>query len=434
MLENYNISDKENRFTLVGVSIVFLCVVWTCFEAPLSFVLNKQLKEHHLWWDGLFSLIFTLDIYFKIKNKYNMPTLEMNDELPQYHKSKWFWIDIVASIPYDIIASVFGLNIVNNTIMALRLLRVARIVKIRSIIKIAKFLPRSIKIILTLTAIALVIHLLACGWMMISPRSDLDLISFYNVSLYWAVSTLTTVGYGDITPVTNIGRAYTMIVMVIGAASYGIIIGNFSKMIMLADKYKEEKKEKLNSLNQFMKYYNIPRGLQKQTLMFYNHLLTQNISKEEEMIVKDLPQALQNELNIYKRIKILRNVHIFKDCSTPCLKMIANKLEQTFHSPNEYIIKRGDAGDAMFIIGHGEFEVSNGEKIYATLKDGQFFGEMALLEDTIRSMDIISKSYCDLYGFKKEDFKAVIEKYPNLQEKFQSKYKRRNEDRSLKVA
>lgn len=434
MLDSYNISDKGNRLTLFGVTIVFLCVVWTCFEAPLSFVLNKELKEHNLWWDGLFSLVFSLDIYFKVKNKYNMPSIDQDQSTVEYHKSKWLWIDIIASIPYDIVASLFGLHIVNHTIMAIRLLRVARIVKIRAIFKFSNFFPRSIKIILALTAISLIIHVIACGWMVITPRTDLDIVSFYNVSLYWAISTLTTVGYGDITPVTNIGRAYTMIVMVIGAASYGIIIGNFSKMIMLADKYKEEKKEKLNSLNQFMKYYNIPKGLQKQTLSFYNHLLTQNISKEEELIVKDLPQALQNDLNLYKRIKLLRSVHIFKDCTTPCLKMIATRLEQTFHSPNEYIIKRGDTGEQMYIIGHGQFEVSNAEKIFAVLTDGQFFGEMALLEDTIRSTDVISKSYCELYSFKNDDFLKVISKYPDLEEKFKSKYKRRNDDKNLKVA
>ena len=434
MLETYNISDKENRLSILAIGLVFLCVVWTCFEAPLSFVLDKELKEHNLWWDAFFSLVFALDIYFKIKKKYKLPTLENKNNARPYAKSAWFYVDVLTSLPYDIIASLFGLHIVTQTIVAIRFLRVLRIVKFRSIIQISNFLPRSIKIILTLTAIAIAIHVIACGWMLINPKPNLDIVTFYNTSLYWAVSTLTTVGYGDITPESNLGRAFTMMVMIIGAASYGIIIGNFSKMIMLADKYKEEKKEKLNSLNQFMKYYNIPKGLQSQTIKFYNHLLTQNISKEEEMIVKDLPQALQNELNIYKRIKLLRSVHIFKDCSTPCLKMIANKLEQTFHSPNEYILKKGDLGDEMFIIGHGEFEVSSGEKIFAVLKDGQFFGEMALLEDTIRSMDVISKSYCDLYSFKKEDFDEVTSKYPDLEERFKSKYKRRQDDKPLKVA
>lgn len=100
------------------------------------------------------------------------------------------------------------------------------------------------------------------------------------------------------------------------------------------------------------------------------------------------------------------------------------------HSPNEYIIRKGDVGDEMFIIGHGSVQVDHGDKVIAELKAGQFFGEIALLEDTIRTADIRSKNYCDLYTFNKVDFLAVIEKYPHLGSKFKSIYKKRTNDRT----
>ena len=82
----------------------------------------------------------------------------------------------------------------------------------------------------------------------------------------------------------------------------------------------------------------------------------------------------------------------------------------------------------MFILGHGEVEVSMGEKVLATLKAGQFFGETALIEDTIRNADVKSKAYCDLYSFSKDDFIEVITKYPHLGDKFQEIYQRRVDD------
>jgi len=72
--------------------------------------------------------------------------------------------------------------------------------------------------------------------------------------------------------------------------------------------------------------------------------------------------------------------------------------------------------------------VSIGEKVVAELKAGQFFGEIALLEDTIRNADVKSNSYCDLYTFNKADFIEVIEKYPTLGDKFQERYKKRSTD------
>jgi voltage-gated potassium channel len=286
-----------------------------------------------------------------------------------------------------------------------------------------------VKVAFIATAVAITIHWIACGWMLLSPRTVGDDVSFYIISLYWSVTTLTTVGYGDITPDSNFARIYTMGVMLVGVGVYGIIIGQISRLMMLADKYTEARKEKMNTLHQYMKHYNIPPGLQGEVYSFYNHLLQKNITEEDSTIISDLPQALQNELNIYTKIKLIKNVHIFKECTTPCLKMIAQKLEQTFHSPNEYIIRKGDRGEEMFIIGHGEVQVRSGENIIAELKQGQFFGETALIRDTIRNADIQASAYCDLYTLKKDDFLAVIEKYPSLEIKFKELYNKRSTDR-----
>jgi voltage-gated potassium channel len=408
--------------------------MYTAFEAPVSFVMEYDVAEHNMWWDGLFSIIFFTDIILRLTGKLKLPNHTENVEISEsvtstYLCSGWLPVDILTSMPFDIIAAVLGLSIPLRVLSLLRLARLVRIIKLRSLIKIFDVLPKWAKASLIVGTVMTIIHWIACGWIIVNPQTQLDPITFYNHALYWTITTLTTVGYGDITPTTNIGRVYTMAIMLVGAATYGIIIANFSRLIMLADKYKEEKKSKMNGMMEFMKYYNIPMSLQKQVYSFYNHLLTKNISDEDSTIIKDLPQALQNELNIYQKIKFIRSVHIFKDASTPCLKMIAEKLEQTFHSPNEYIIRKGDMGGEMFIIGHGELEVTSGEKVLNELKAGQFFGEIALLQDTVRGADVKTNSYCDLYTFKKEDFLEVIIKYPTLKNKFEQRYQKREADK-----
>ncbi len=437
MFYNYNPKDKENRFTMVWLGVLFIAIMYTAFEAPISFVLEYDVEEHNMWWDAIFSGIFIADVILRLTNKLRLPSTQdsvenfgEDESIKPYHKSVWLPVDILTSLPFDIIAALLGFSVPTKILSLLRLARIVRVVKLRTLIDIFDFLPKWSKASLVIGSVMTIIHWIACGWMIVNIQTSLDPLTYYNHALYWTITTLTTVGYGDITPTSNIGRVYTMAIMLVGAATYGIIIANFSRLIMLADKYKEERKEKMNGLMQFMKFYNIPMSLQKQVFSFYNHLLTKNISDEDNQIIKDLPQALQNELNIYQKIKFIRNVHIFKDSSTPCLKMIAQKLEQTFHSPNEFIIRKGDVGEEMFIIGHGELEVTAADKVLNELKAGQFFGELALLQDTVRSADVKTNSYCDLYTFRKEDFLEVIKKYPNLGEKFEQRYQKRQADQA----
>lgn len=430
--------ESEHLPILAWQGLILMGALWSAFEAPLAFVLDR----HHLsspttaniFLDGLISILFIADLCLRLTGKLSAPEdpkwgLAQDHTQPRpYHKSLWLPLDALTSLPMDILAHLIGFSAPLSVLAILRLSKIARLTRPRELFAMNDLLPRPLKAALFITGVILGIHFISCGWMLLNPRTDLDPVSYYNISLYWTVTTLTTVGYGDIVPQTNLARIFTMGVMIIGVATYGVIIGNFSRMIMLADKYKEEKKEKMAGLNQFLKFYNIPTSLQKQVFSFYNHLLTKNISEQDTQILNELPQALQNELAIYMKIKLIRNVHIFKECSTPCLKMIAQKLEQTFLSPNEYIIKKGEVGSEMHIIGHGEVEVSAGEKVVAQLKAGQFFGEIALLEDTIRSADVKATAYCDLYTFRKEDFLEVIAKYPNLGEKFESTYHKRKTD------
>lgn len=437
MFYTYNPADKANRFSLIWMGLLSMAIVWTCIEAPLSFALKINIKEHHLWWDALFCGIFFIDVILRLTNKLHLPKsmeetfsdIHMDAIQKSYAKSFWFPVDLITSLPFDIIAFSMGLTFPARILSVIRLFRILRVFKLRSIWHILDFLPKQVKLLLIAVVVTITIHWIACGWMYLSPRMAIDDLTNYVTSLYWAVTTLTTVGYGDITPQTNVARVYTMGVMLIGVGVYGIIIGQISRLMMLADKYTEKRKEKMNTLHQYMKHYNIPPSLQKQVYSFYNHLLQKNITEEDSTVISDLPQALQNELNIYTKIKLIKNVHIFKECTTPCLKLIAQKLEQTFHCPNEYIIRKGDHGEEMFFIGHGEVQVSVGEKILTELKSGQFFGEAALIQDTIRNADVQSKAYCDLYTLKKEDFLDVIEKYPSLGDKFKNLYSKRSFDR-----
>jgi CRP/FNR family transcriptional regulator, cyclic AMP receptor protein len=74
----------------------------------------------------------------------------------------------------------------------------------------------------------------------------------------------------------------------------------------------------------------------------------------------------------------------------------------------EAIFKEGDSGDEIFLILTGAAEVRRGELVLAQLRKGDLFGEMVLLNDNIRSADIIASSYTDVLVM---DYKSIFSFY-----------------------
>jgi voltage-gated potassium channel len=277
----------------------------------------------------------------------------------------------------------------------------------------------------------LVVNWITCGWIMVYPMpADTDTTSYYIKSFYWALTTLTTVGYGDIVPTNNIGRIFTCLIMIIGVGMYGVIIGSITRMIANLDKHKDQSREKINDLILFMKHYNVPTHLQDAAINHCSHVYSKRLSDNDELIISDLPHALQLEMQTYMKIKLISNISIFIGCSLDCLKSVATNLEQIYSSPNDMIIKVGDVGKEMFILAHGTVDIFvKPEERLATLHDGQIFGEIALIKEITRTANVQSQGYCDLYKLTSKKFNEIVEQYPILLANIEKITSRRNSDR-----
>jgi hypothetical protein len=76
--------------------------------------------------------------------------------------------------------------------------------------------------------------------------------------VYWSITTLTTVGYGDITPVTELETLYTIIVMIRGVTMYAYIIGNIASIIAGINAAKAVFQQRVDGVREFMLYHRLP--------------------------------------------------------------------------------------------------------------------------------------------------------------------------------
>jgi voltage-gated potassium channel len=188
-------------------------------------------------------------------------------------------------------------------------------------------------------------------------------------ALWWAVVTLTTVGYGDVVPITPLGRLIAAVVMICGLGVFGLWTG------ILATGFAAETRRD-NFLKTWESVSKVP---------FFAALGPAAIADVTHMLrVMDLPSRTM-------------------------------------------IIRKGQAGDCMYFIAAGEVEVDlPGKKV--RLEEGAFFGEMALLGNNLRSANITTTRVSRLLVLDLVDFRMLMARHPDLAATIDAEAKRRAQE------
>lgn len=110
---------------------------------------------------------------------------------------------------------------------------------------------------------------------------------------------------------------------------------------------------------------------------------------------------------------ILKGIFIFQELGDDELEEIAAIAQEEEAKAGTKIFQEGDAGEKLYIILSGEVRISKnipgiGEEALAVLKAGQFFGEMALVDDAERSADAIANKTCKLVTIARSDFEQLL--------------------------
>ena len=120
------------------------------------------------------------------------------------------------------------------------------------------------------------------------------------------------------------------------------------------------------------------------------------------------------ETDNQEAIPLLKDVEMFKEFDDETLSMIASRMNVVKRTKNETIFKKGDIGDAMYIIAEGSVKIHNNEHVFATLNSKQYFGEYSLIDQTPRSTSATTVRSTRLLVLKQDDFNNILELKPAL--------------------
>jgi voltage-gated potassium channel len=201
-----------------------------------------------------------------------------------------------------------------------------------------------------------VLLVLASGFMFAAEHdAQPQVFSSIPNTMWWAIVTMASVGYGDMVPATAVGRVLAGFVMLMGIAMFAVPAG------ILATGFAGE-------------------------------------VKRRDFIVT---------------WEAVAHVPLFADLEASRIAAIAHLLKPQIVPANQVIVRRGAAADAMFFIMKGTVSVEVAPAP-VRLGPGQFFGEIGLVMETTRTATVIAQDECKLLSLDVADFKRLTNQMPDL--------------------
>ncbi|EAR88861.2 cyclic nucleotide-binding domain protein (macronuclear) [Tetrahymena thermophila SB210] len=200
------------------------------------------------------------------------------------------------------------------------------------------------------------------SWITKFQDQSFSTFELYLLSLYYIIITMTTIGYGDITPVTQYERMFIALVALIAT---NICAYSFSQINEIV-KYEKSKNENFNNmmhgLNHSMNKLELDMSLQHKVRKYFEFQYKQDIegAQGQEQLLEQLPSSLKNEVLLQTNNEAIQSISLFSNFSSDCQKEISLNIKQKYFKPDELIFNENEVNDKLFYVISGNVQTTLG--------------------------------------------------------------------------
>ena len=401
------------------LSSVFTCILVITMWHPLNkFDFEKPPPLNIVLWFIFLAICSTVWIGFRFFIRVRRGW-EIIDEVPliqQYYLRTWFPFDLFICFPIEL-AFIGWQNPVFYVLTLRHFLRYMRMIDLGN--STNPLLPsRSwFRFITFLATMCLVAH--AVGNIFWSIQHKFDPTITYIKSLYWAVATMTTVGYGDIVPTEDQGRIFAIFSALIGVMIISTFTAASTHFATATDTLTEELNNRKATMYAMMNHYDVPWSVQREVIQIFPAALTNYTEKQFKEHLEVLPKFMQTKLLEYFNAGLLRELPIFREVAQEKLLQLSSKMTKRFVPQGEFVFESGDKAEELIFIVHGviDLQQTRQDEVYVVeqLRDGSVLGEEAMTGETAkRTFSAQAASTCELMILLRRDFIDVTHDDRNL--------------------
>ncbi|XP_077415516.1 potassium voltage-gated channel subfamily H member 6a isoform X2 [Vanacampus margaritifer] len=449
--------------------LILLLVIYTAIFTPYSaaFLLNEVEEDRRRTCgytcnplnvvDLVVDVMFIVDILINFRTTYvnhNDEVVSHPGRIAQHYFKGWFLIDIVAAIPFDLLIFRSGSEEPQTTTL-IGLLKTARLLRL---VRVARKLDRyseygAAVLFLLMCTFALIAHWLACIWYAIgnvertsSARVGVMKIGWldnlaeqigkqynnsdaasgpsikdkYVTALYFTFSSLTSVGFGNVSPNTNPEKIFSICVMLIGSLMYASIFGNVSAIIQRLYSGTARYHTQMLRVKEFIRFHQIPGGLRQRLEEYFQHAWSYTNGIDMNAVLKGFPECLQADICLHLNRTLMQQCKAFRGANKGCLRALAIRFKTTHAPPGDTLVHSGDILTALYFISGGSIEILRDDMVVAILGKNDIFGESVSMygRPGKSSADVRALTYCDLHKIQRDDLMEVLDMYPDFADTF----------------
>ncbi|XP_073943724.1 potassium voltage-gated channel unc-103-like isoform X3 [Choristoneura fumiferana] len=405
--------------------------------------------------DMIVDVTFIIDILINFRTTYVDVADEVESDpakIAMHYLRGWFLIDLVAAIPFDLL--LFGTDTDeqglenDETTTLIGLLKTARLLRlVRVARKIDRYSEYGTAVLLLLMAtFVLIAHWLACLWYAIgswerpqlhAPIGWLDALandvqatydnstgpsmrSRYITALYFTCTSLTSVGFGNVAPNTDMEKGFTIFVMLVGSLMYASIFGNVSAIIQRLYSGTARYHTQILRVREFIRFHQIANPLRQRLEEYFQHAWSYTNGIDTSSLLKGFPECLQADICLHLNHNLLTNCSAFAGASPGCLRALSLRFKTTHAPPGETLVHQGDVLTSLYFISRGSIEILKDDIVMIILGKDEIFGENPCVYPTVGRSNcrVRALTYCDLHRVHRDDLLDVLDFYPEFRSSF----------------